>query len=62
VPLSTRMLDALGPKCGDLPLGSALGSKSAISPSYSPGKCTATGGATMSEPSPYEATVFCCQP
>jgi hypothetical protein len=59
----TWMLDALGPKCGDLPLGSALGSKSASSPIYSPGsQCAATGGEPISEPSPNEATVFCCQP
>jgi hypothetical protein len=56
------MLDALGPKCVDLPLGSALGSKSATSPIYKAGStCTPTGGNKISEPSPNEAMVFCCQ-
>ncbi len=57
----TYMLDALGPKCVDVPLGSALGSKSSSIPIYSPGVCTASGGEPMIEPSPNAATVFCCQ-
>jgi hypothetical protein len=41
--------------CTDLPPGSALGSKSASDPQYSPGHCEPSGGKPL-------GTVFCCQP
>ena len=53
--LSTIHLDAKEATCVDLPPGSALGSKSATEPDYSPGKCEPSGGKPI-------GTVFCCQP
>ncbi|MEO5732023.1 MAG: hypothetical protein ABI134_08280 [Byssovorax sp.] len=48
-------LDAENATCVDLPPGSALGSKSAMAPSYHGGSCTPSGGVP-------EIAVFCCQP
>jgi hypothetical protein len=48
-------LDASGPKCVDVPPGSALGSKSASKAFYKPGSCHPSGG------TPY-GTAVCCMP
>ncbi len=53
--LDTIHLDAKEATCVDLPPGSALGSKSAPDPDYSPGACKPSGGAPM-------GAVLCCQP
>lgn len=44
---------------GVLP-GSALGSKSARQPTYTPGACRASGGAVLGTVTPTEPTTFCC--
>ena len=55
-PLGTSVsIDASGPKCIDVPPGSALGSKTASNPSYTAGSCKPSGGTP-------EGTVFCCRP
>jgi hypothetical protein len=54
-PLQVVDINAKGPKCTDLPPGSALGSKAASMPTYSGGSCMPSGG----EPA---ATVICCIP
>ncbi|MEO5731449.1 MAG: hypothetical protein ABIV93_30925 [Byssovorax sp.] len=48
-------VDATGPVCVNVPPGSALGSKAASKPSYTPGSCEPIVGVT-------EGTVFCCIP
>ena len=48
-------IDATGPACVDVPPGSALGSKAASKPIYTPGSCKPSGGVT-------KATVYCCIP
>jgi hypothetical protein len=56
----TIAIDAVSPKCHDVPPGSALGSKSASEPTYTPGSCPVTGGAKGQ----IDATltwVICCQ-
>jgi hypothetical protein len=56
----TIAIDAVGPKCLDVPQGSALGSKSASEPTYKPGSCPITGG----EKGQIDANltwVICCQ-
>ncbi len=53
--LPTILLYEEGATCVDLPPGSALGSKSATDPDYSPGKCEPSGGKPI-------GMVFCCQP
>jgi hypothetical protein len=56
----TIAIDAVSPKCVDVPAGSALGSKSAIEPSYKPGKCPVTGG-EKGQVAGSVARVICCQ-
>jgi hypothetical protein len=56
----TLAIDAISPKCHDVPIGSALESKSASEPTYKPGACPVTGG----EKGQIDATfarVICCQ-
>lgn len=48
-------IDSKGPTCTDVPPGSALGGKTASTPSFQGGYCTPSGGALF-------ATVFCCLP
>jgi hypothetical protein len=65
VPLPfTVPLDALGPKCFDLPKGIGLGSKSASSPVYVPGTCQPGGGepAGSIDADPATALTLCCIP
>ena len=54
-PFQTASVNAKGPKCSDVPPGSALGSKAASELSYSGGSCTSSGGAP-------QAHVICCIP
>lgn len=61
-PLLTLTVESDTPKCGDTPIDTALGSKSAGTVTYIPGTCqpsqvTATG--TVNEVDP---VTFCCQP
>ena len=53
-------IDAQGPKCYDLPQGSALGSKSASQPIFTAGTCVAKGGGLKNGALPFGATVICC--
>ena len=54
-------VDATGPACVDIkPAGSALGSKSASVPTYTPGKCPVTGG-LKGEISADLTWVICCE-
>jgi hypothetical protein len=55
-------VDATGPKCVDVPSGSALGSKSATPPSYTPGACAPGGGAPTGAATPTKAATYCCLP
>jgi hypothetical protein len=55
-------IDALGPKCADIPPGSALGSKSASEPIFTPGQCAPHSDATKTVfASPQTPEVWCCQ-
>jgi hypothetical protein len=63
--VGTYSIDATGPGCFDiLPVGSALGSKSASVPIYQPGTCTPSGGeptgAAFADPK--TALTLCCLP
>ncbi|MFS8069879.1 MAG: hypothetical protein ACMG6S_26235 [Byssovorax sp.] len=60
-PLISTKIGAAGPLCHDVPAGSALGSKSASEPIYSPGTCAPTGGVQNGSAVPDGATVFCCR-
>lgn len=63
-PLSSTVLqlDALAPKCADLPPGSALGSKSASEPIFTPGQCAPQFDATkIRVASPHVPVIWCCQ-
>ena len=57
---STVLIDAEGPKCYDVPKGSALGSKSASEPKYRPGTCPVVGG-QQGEIEANVTWVVCCQ-
>lgn len=56
----TLAIDAVSPKCHDVPAGSALGTKSASEPTYTPGKCPVTGG-LLGQIDAALAWVICCQ-
>ena len=56
----TLSIDAKGPKCYDLPQGSALGSKSASEPIFTAGACVAKGGGLTNGVLPLGAEVICC--
>ncbi|MFO0759155.1 MAG: hypothetical protein U0359_21865 [Byssovorax sp.] len=58
----TVPIDALGPKCHDLPAGTALGSKSAGPITYAPGICQPGGGGPIGAAEPLDPTTFCCLP
>ncbi|MEO7327977.1 MAG: hypothetical protein ABI193_05330 [Minicystis sp.] len=61
--LETHSIDLTGPSCFDLlPAGSALGSKSATSPTYVPGVCAPSGGAPTGAVEPLFPMTFCCIP
>lgn len=59
-PLAALTVDATGPACADLPAGSALGSKSAAPPTYTPGVCAPSGGELMGSADPVGPVTFCC--
>jgi hypothetical protein len=62
-PIASNQIDATELQCYPIaPAGSALGSKSADAPVYAPGACQASGGDTLGEATPTEATTFCCLP
>jgi hypothetical protein len=62
-PLLSAQIDATETACYPIfPVGSALGSKSVDTPVYAPGACQASGGDTMGEATPTDATTFCCLP
>jgi hypothetical protein len=61
-PVVAGSVDAAGSKCLDVPSGSALGSKLATAPVYSPGVCQVSGGEPMGEAVPEEPSTFCCLP
>jgi hypothetical protein len=48
------------PWCLPLPPGSALGSVSATTPTYTPGTCTPSGGGTTGQPTLYGPVTLCC--
>jgi hypothetical protein len=60
---STVSLDATGPSCNDIkPVGSALGSKSASAPIFTPGQCTPQSkNQDTKVASLHGAVVWCCQ-
>ena len=60
---STVLLDATGPACTDIkPAGSALGSKSASEPIYTPGQCAPRFDKTTTTfAEPQDPVVWCCQ-
>jgi hypothetical protein len=61
LPLSIP-IDAINAKCHDLPQGSALGSKSASAPTFTPGQCAPQFDATKTTfASPDGVLVWCCQ-
>ncbi|MEO5731448.1 MAG: hypothetical protein ABI134_02245 [Byssovorax sp.] len=53
-------IDAVDSKCYDVPLGSALGSKSASEPTYTPGTCPVTGG-EKGQIDGIKPLVICCE-
>ena len=55
-------VDSSAPTCANVPSGSALGSKSASPPGYSPGTCAPGGGAPMGAATPVMAATYCCLP
>lgn len=55
-------IDATKASCHDVIAGTALGSKSASPPVYSPGACAPMGGEPMGSASPVEPRTFCCLP
>ncbi|MEO7327157.1 MAG: hypothetical protein ABI193_01175 [Minicystis sp.] len=55
-------IDTTGPKCFDLPPGTALASKSASPATYSPGVCQPDGGYPTGIAEPLFPTTFCCVP
>jgi hypothetical protein len=55
-------IDATGPACHDLVAGTALGSKAASPPVYTPGACQAGGGEPMGDASPVDPSTYCCVP
>jgi hypothetical protein len=59
---SSLSIDSNAPACVDLPVGSALGSKSIGTPTYTPGQCQASGGAPTGSISPVQPSTFCCLP
>ncbi|MFS8069882.1 MAG: hypothetical protein ACMG6S_26250, partial [Byssovorax sp.] len=60
---STVLLDATGPACTDIkPAGSALGSKSASEPVYTPGQCAPRFDETTTVfAAPQDPQVWCCR-
>lgn len=56
-------VSSIGPKCLDIqPPGKALNSKSASSPTYSPGVCQPMGGEPSGVASGIAPSTFCCRP
>jgi hypothetical protein len=55
-------VDSTKPVCVDLITGTALGSKSAGTPTYSPGTCPAGGGALLGSAVGLAPKTFCCIP
>ena len=60
--LGLMSIDAVGPKCVDLPPGTALASKSAGPVTYLPGTCKASGGAPNGAVDLLFPISFCCIP
>ncbi len=58
----TTTMTSSGPDCHDVPAGVPLGSKSATSPTYSPGACTPGGGEPMGAATPTNPSTYCCLP
>jgi len=57
------MISSVMSVCGDIAIaGSALGSKSATSVTYSPGACAPSGGESMGDVELVGAATFCCLP
>jgi hypothetical protein len=61
-PAYSATVDAMGPVCHDLPPGTPLGSKSATTPTYTPGSCQPDGGQPMGAATPTGAATLCCIP
>jgi hypothetical protein len=53
-------IDALGPACHDLVAGTALGSKAASVPVYTPGACAPSGGEPTGSAKPVDPSTYCC--
>lgn len=58
--VASGLIDAIEPKCHDVPLGIALGSMSASEPSYAAGSCPASGGEEKEGPAQFP-TLICCR-
>jgi hypothetical protein len=61
-PVASVLADSSAPKCLDVISGSALRSKSASSPTYTPGICTPSGGDPMGSVVPVDPFTLCCIP
>jgi hypothetical protein len=61
-PLDLATVTSAGPVCHDLPVGSALGSKSASAPTYTPGACLPAGGEPTGAATGDQPGTFCCIP
>lgn len=62
LPVASVLADALHPLCLDVIPGSALGSKSATAPVYTPGPCMPSGGEPTGSAEPVFPSTFCCLP
>jgi hypothetical protein len=60
--LFTDSITSSASACVDVPAGSALGSKSATSPAYTPGACPPSGGEALGSVVPVMPATFCCLP
>ncbi|MFT3764709.1 MAG: hypothetical protein QM820_04210 [Minicystis sp.] len=62
LPLDAHLMDSSAPACVDVIAGSALGSKSASPPTYTPGACQPSGGEPMGSAVPVGPSTLCCIP
>jgi hypothetical protein len=60
-PLASNTVTSAGPSCIMPPIGSALGSKAATPPVYTPGACTPSGGEAMGNVELIAPLTICCR-
>ncbi|MFT3767532.1 MAG: hypothetical protein QM820_18920 [Minicystis sp.] len=61
-PVVAVLADASKATCHDVIAGSALGSKKASEPVYTPGACAPSGGEAMGAAAPIKPSTYCCIP